>query len=741
MMTYPVSLMGQQIKTAAEAEQCKKQLQKTEPSRRKVDLLTELGAYYLNLKGELKADLNTASNYQRQSISLANVIGYPKGILKNMILQGDILRESGDKNHSRGLYEQVISLARKQNLNEQLAEADLAMANLFGNEGIDLDKKISFSEQALSLYQVTENKVQQANILKDLGDYYTLKGQSAHAIKLLDASLAVYQSIRFKELQGVYNNLCYTSIKLGNLSHALEYGLMAEKTAEKNGDTTLQRCSILKHLGLTYFYLRNNDKTLACWTEAKKIAEGYQDAGYTQTVLANLATLLTRMKRFDEGIALLKELEIKYPPADIQMKVRIPYILFNTYYDLKEYKKAAPYYKLLVDFHHKLPEDDVNQIYLYRSIIKKLVYDKQYSKVVSYLQEHEKQTLEQKNILALSQLHQLWANVDSATNKPWSALMHYKTYKRLSDSVYNQEKNQQLMGLEIEYQTEKKDRDIALLNQRNQLQQVRIENQTSLRYIFIAVLIIAGLFLALVYNRYRLREQSNLVMQEKQKEINGQNDLLRKILSEKEWLLREIHHRVKNNLQIVISLLNTQSAYLENPDALTAIKNSQNRMHAMSLIHQKLYQSDNLAEIDMAWYIRKLVEYMIECFGLEQKIKFDLTTDYIQLDVAQAVPLGLILNEAISNAIKYAFPTGRTGTIRVSFVLGHDDTCVLTISDNGIGLPEDFVAEDTESLGMSLMTGLTSQLNGKISMWNDDGLTMEISFTKHLELSGGLIAV
>lgn len=167
------------------------------------------------------------------------------------------------------------------------------------------------------------------------------------------------------------------------------------------------------------------------------------------------------------------------------------------------------------------------------------------------------------------------------------------------------------------------------------------------------------MFVGLIYNRYRLKRRSNLVLEQKQGEINAQNELLRKILNEKEWLLREIHHRVKNNLQIVISLLNTQSAYLDNEDALVAIRNSQNRMHAMSLIHQKLYQSDNLAEIDMKWYIKELVDYMIECFGTDNKIQFTLETEAIKLDVAQAVPLGLILNEAISNVIKYAFPADK----------------------------------------------------------------------------------
>jgi two-component system, sensor histidine kinase PdtaS len=120
-------------------------------------------------------------------------------------------------------------------------------------------------------------------------------------------------------------------------------------------------------------------------------------------------------------------------------------------------------------------------------------------------------------------------------------------------------------------------------------------------------------------------------------------------------MLKEIHHRVKNNLQIVISLLNTQSAYLDNEDALQALKSSQQRMHSMSLIHQRLYQSDNLAMIDMHWYIQELAGYMRESFGVDRKVQFVLDTEKVELDVIQAVPLGLILNEAISNALSMLF--------------------------------------------------------------------------------------
>jgi len=734
ILISPVLAEGQGIRTKTEADAADIAIRRLGQTERKVDLLIDFGTYFLNLPGEIRSDLTKASEIQRQATVLAGRIEYPKGIAKSMILQGNILRESGNKAASTKVLAQAIAFASRMNLKDQLAESYAAMGAHFSNEGNDLEKKIKYNERALALYRQTENRLEQGNSLKNLGDYYNIKGQPDYAIKLMDSALIVYKTIGFKELQGVYNNMCITNIGLGNFANALKFGLLADKTAAQLSDTSLQRSSINNHLGLTYYYLRNDQKALDYWLAARKIAERYNDPGYMQTIMANVATILVRMKKFEAGIAELKELLKKYPPTDTQMKLRIPYILFNTYYDIQQYSKAEPYYKTLIRFHRDLPNDDPNQIYLYRSIIRKLIHDKQFRVAVRYLSAHEKQSIQQKNLLALSQLHRLWFDVDSALNKPWSAVAHYKTYKRLTDSIWNNEKNKQISGLEIEYQTEQKDTDIALLNQKNQLQNIRIASGERVKYVFIVGLLIAALFLGLIYNRYRLKKRSNLILEQKQTEINTQNQLLRKILDEKEWLLREIHHRVKNNLQIVISLLNTQSAYLDNEDALVAIRNSQNRMHAMSLIHQKLYQSDNLAEIDMKWYIKALVDYMIECFGTDKKIQFTLETEAIKLDVAQAVPLGLILNEAISNVIKYAFPNEAKGKVHISFLFKREEICELKIADTGIGLPEGFDPDHTESLGMSLMTGLTEQLNGDINMWNDQGLVLDVTFRRHNEL-------
>jgi len=733
ILSCPGLLSAQGIRTKAEAEEANRKIRRLGQTEKKIDLLVEVGAYYLNLPGETKSDLAVAMDYRDQAFKLSGKIEYPKGLAKTLVLKGDIVRESGNKISAIKIYEQAIAYATRIKLKDELASAYASMGSVFGNEGQDLDRKIALNEKSLQLYRESGNQLEEGTTLKNLGDYYNIKGQPAYAIKLMDSALMVYKAIGFKELQGVYNNMAITNVSLGNFSNALKYGLLAEKTAAQLADTSLQRSSIRNHLGLTYYYLRNDQKALDYWLEAKEIAERYKDASYLQTILANIATVYVRMKRFDEGIAVLEEMVRKYPPNDVQMKLRVPYILFNTYYDNQQYAKAEPYFKQLYKFHQDLPKEDPNQIYLYRSIIRKLIKDKNYVVAERFLKEHQQQSLQQKNLLALSQLHRLWFDVDSALNKPWSAITHYKTYKQLSDSILNNDKTKQISGLEIEFQTEQKDKDIALLSQKNQLQKERIENDGKQKLLFIGGLVVAAAFVGLIYNRYRLKKRSNLILEQKQEEINTQNELLRKILGEKEWLLREIHHRVKNNLQIVISLLNTQSAYLDNADALVAIRNSQNRMHAMSLIHQKLYQSDNLAEIDMKWYIKELVDYMMECFGTEKKIKFELATDEVKLDVAQAVPLGLILNEAISNTIKYAFPEGRTGKVKIGFLSTENKECKLSISDNGVGLPEDFDMDDTESLGMSLMTGLTDQLNGQIKLWNETGLTLEVSFLRHSE--------
>lgn len=255
---------------------------------------------------------------------------------------------------------------------------------------------------------------------------------------------------------------------------------------------------------------------------------------------------------------------------------------------------------------------------------------------------------------------------------------------------------------------------------------------------------IAMLFLLIVWlilKRHQVKQRSNWLNEQQQSEIARQKNKITALVKEREWLLKEIHHRVKNNLQIAISLLNTQSAYLNNEEALVAIRNSQHRMYAMSLIHQKLYQSEGLSCIAINHFVKELIAYLKESFFGARDIQFNLQVKEVSFDVSQAVPLGLILNEAITNAIQFAFDHQQMKQINISLSSNDEKIYQLRISDNGRGLPAGFNSSTPNSLGMNLMKGLSKQLAGSFNLVDQSGCCIEITFNRSKMLEKEMLSI
>ena len=202
------------------------------------------------------------------------------------------------------------------------------------------------------------------------------------------------------------------------------------------------------------------------------------------------------------------------------------------------------------------------------------------------------------------------------------------------------------------------------------------------------------------------------------------------MVEEKEWLLKEVHHRVKNNLHTIICLLESQAIYLEN-DALEAMEKSQNRIYSMSLIHQKLYQSDDIQTIDMASYIPELVQYLKDSFDtLSKQVYFNLKIDKISLTQTIAIPIALIINEAITNSIKYAFPGKSGGEILIS-LQDENESIKLELADNGIGMNNDITNAESVSLGLQLIKGLSKEIQGDLKIETEHGVRITIIFKKY----------
>ncbi|MGZ7117311.1 MAG: histidine kinase dimerization/phosphoacceptor domain -containing protein [Methanobacterium sp.] len=214
-------------------------------------------------------------------------------------------------------------------------------------------------------------------------------------------------------------------------------------------------------------------------------------------------------------------------------------------------------------------------------------------------------------------------------------------------------------------------------------------------------------------------------------EITRAKNEIKDSLEEKEVLLQEVHHRVKNNLQIISSLLNLQSKYIKDEHDLELFKDSQSRVKSMAFIHEQSYQSSNFSSIEFSDYIHNLVTYLIHYYVIDQNaIKLKMDVDNVSMDLNTSIPCGLIVNELVSNSLKHAFPGNREGEIYIDLHLRNDHQYSLIVADNGIGLPEGFDFENPNALGLQLVNGLVSQLDGTLKLDTNNGTKFEVIFNK-----------
>lgn len=315
----------------------------------------------------------------------------------------------------------------------------------------------------------------------------------------------------------------------------------------------------------------------------------------------------------------------------------------------------------------------------------------------------------------LRDAHRILADVAQDRGDYRLALNEYKAYKTWNDSVFNETKEKSIANAEARMKISRNARENVLLKQGN----ARLRTRNLVALVAAGILLAAGVWLVVLYRRTRKNNAA----------LRTQKEIIETQSVEKDTLLREIHHRVKNNLQIVSGLLNLQANAMDNAKAKEALMVSQKRVKAISLIHQNLYGFDQLTLIRLADFVTQLYADLRMVYN-SGNIQLHCTTDPegMVLDVETAVPLGLILNECITNSLKYAFHEKTDGVIDVSCTLHEGKGYTLCVRDNGVGLPANFDPQTSATLGFRLIRELTRQLRGNFSYSTQNGTLLKFDF-------------
>ncbi len=319
------------------------------------------------------------------------------------------------------------------------------------------------------------------------------------------------------------------------------------------------------------------------------------------------------------------------------------------------------------------------------------------------------------------------------------ALEYFEMYIHLRDSISESQNYDDAMAYKAQYENSLKDQkileqEVRLENERfrsekNEQERKRKQIENLFLWISIGLVAAIGLVIFLMYSRIK-RVNQELRLQKERVELK--NRLIDQSLYEKEILLKEIHHRVKNNLQIISSLLNLQSHRIEDEKAIETLNVSRDRIQAIALVHQKLYQSKDLSKVDFKAYLNDLLDQQKSAYSsLSSKLMIESNCIDLRLSLDVAVPLGIILSELVTNAFKHGLSQISQPKLCID-LYEKSDTFFLQIKDNGPGLPEGFSYENSESLGMEIIQALVSQIEAELTHSNDQGAVFLIKFSDQL---------
>ncbi len=577
-----------------------------------------------------------------------------------------------------------------------------------------IDSARYYFMEARTLAESTNFKKGLANSNNGLGSVYKRMGNYPQAIAHYKEALIAQEELEnHAGISGALQNIGRAMYDIGNNNQAIEYYL---KALAINREQELWEKAALNLSNIALVHINQSEEHLAL-PYLKEIQTLPNISIKAKGGLYNDLALVAKKEK-DYNLALdYFNTSISYFDSLGASTAIVRHNLADTYLDQQEYKKALAMATEALDAKRK--SGNTSSV-IYTLNLLSEIYLKTNQNEKARMMAEEALTLS-KSIGSDDRRRQSLKYLSEAVSalgdykQAWQIRLHYE---QLKDSLFNQQKVQQQAAMLAIYETEKQQKTIALQKANLEVQEASLALSNARNNTLTLIIVAAGVLTLLLtygfYNKYKSNQL--LALQRNQLEASDQ---------EKALLLKEIHHRVKNNLQIISSILSIQSRKLEDGNAKNAVEEGRSRIKSMSLIHEKLYNNNQLSIIKMQDYMEELSDFLFKTYKPAGEVEKHIESGDITLDIDTAIPVGLILNELISNSLKYAFKENGHGKLNIS--LSKDDQYYwLKVADTGFGFPDNF--EELKSMGMRLVRSLTEQIGGILEVTNQNGTSFTIKF-------------
>jgi two-component system, sensor histidine kinase PdtaS len=702
----------------------------------RIRLLMVIGEHYVLLPPPVDGDdSQIAFTVLMEALSLAERLHSDYWLVESLSMLGEYYYTIGQIARGQDFFFRIIKIFEQTHDVAGQAFWWSQMENYMPLVPETYHEQLGYYQKAIDLYLSINKKAEAAGVYGAMAYLVKCMNDLEYAKKLYLKKIALLREAGESKFYDAFLFLAEIYFTEGNLNSALSYALQALKNIEAlHADGDISQAYRL--LGDIYRGLNESDRAASYYRLCLDYSDGTafkRNNGYS--VLRNYAAVLISEGKAAEALTFARNYIAVYPPAFIFDHEFSTDILGACYDAVGQTELAEKEYLEMIRWDTFCQVNVGKAIYVPTNMVGAEAYHEIGKFYVSHNRYREAQpfldkALTFKKIPAPIEkdVSYLQFRTDSASGNLLGAIRHYQRSIFLKDSLLATERLQELNFLNVQFETAEKERNIKLLEKEAQLQKRKLDQSAQLRMWSGAAMLLLVAVLAILYNRNRLKNKKNIQLERQKEIINDKNLSLSQLVREKEWLLKEVHHRVKNNLQIVTSLLNSQLDIIGEGPVLYALMEGKRRIQAMAMIHQRLYNTDEYNSVMMPTYISELVDYLKESFNPGTRIIFKLSIEPVALNLSVAVPFALILNEAISNSLKHGFPDGREGTVTVELQSLGGQTKVLKVADDGIGIPSSIDERNPNSFGLRLIRGFTSDISGTLKIERTRGTSVVIVF-------------